>query len=61
MKIKKEVKEEKIIIKEDTKVDNKDNEIVGIITLEDLFESLLKIHFKDEHELIRKIIRQLTI
>lgn len=60
-KIKKEVKEEKIIIKEEDKLDNKYNEIIGIITLEDLLESLLKIHFKDEHELIRKAVRKLTI
>ena len=52
---------EKIIIKEDEKLDNKDSEIIGIITLEDLLESLLKIHFKDEHKLIRKAVRKLTI
>ena len=36
-------------------------EIIGIITLKDLIESLLKIHFHNENEIIRKSIRKSSI
>ena len=61
---KKVIKEEKIIIDENLKIDklgNADREIIGIITLEDLIESLLKIHFNKESEVVRKSIRKSTI
>lgn len=55
---------EKIMIDDIIKIDqfeNKDRKIIGIITLEDLVESLLKIHFNEEREVIRKSIRKATI
>jgi len=60
----KEIKEEKISIDDNLKIDklgNTDRKIIGIITLEDLIESLLKIHFNDEREIIRKSSRKATI
>ena len=65
-KKKKEIKEDIIDIegiknKNDDDLDNSEKEIVGIITLEDLIESLLKIHFKDEREIIRKPMRKMTL
>ena len=65
-KKKKEIKEEIIDIegiknKNDDDLDNSEKEIIGIITLEDLIESLLKIHFKDEREIIRKPMRKMTL
>ena len=55
---------EKIMIDDIITIDqfeNKDRKIIGIITLEDLVESLLKIHFNEEREVIRKSIRKATI
>ena len=65
-KKKKEIKEDIIDIegiknKNDDDLDNSEKEIIGIITLEDLIESLLKIHFKDEREIIRKPMRKMTL
>ena len=65
-KKKKEIKEDIIDIegiknKNDEDLDNSEKEIIGIITLEDLIESLLKIHFKDEREIIRKPMRKMTL
>ena len=65
-KKKKEIKEDIIDIegiknKNDDDLDNSEKEIIGIITLEDLIESLLKIHFKEEREIIRKPMRKMTL
>ena len=66
-KNKKEIKEEIIDIEDTNKRENDNNsgnierEIIGIITIEDLIESLLKIHFKDEPEIFRKSMRKMTI
>ena len=54
----KKIKEEKMILDKD---ENNDRQIIGIITLEDLIESLLKIHFKEEGEIVRKSIRKSTM
>ena len=54
----KKIKEEKMILDKD---ENNDRQIIGIITLEDLIESLLKIHFKEENEIVRKSIRKSTM
>ena len=65
-KKKKEIKEDIIDIegiknKNDDDLDNSEKEIIGIITLEDLIESLLKIRFKEEREIIRKPMRKMTL
>ena len=49
-------KEDKIIINtknEDNILDDRKRKIIGIITLEDLLEAILKIHFKEERESTR--------
>ena len=51
-----EIKEDKIIINtknEDNIPDDRERKIIGIITLEDLLEAILKIHFKEERESTR--------
>ena len=66
-KNKKEIKDEIIDIEDtnkredDNNLANTEREIIGIITLEDLIESLLKIHFKEEPEIFRKSMRKMTI
>ena len=66
-KNKKEIKEEIIDIEDtnknvkDSESENKKRVIIGILTLEDLIESLLKIHFQDERDFIRKSTRKLTL
>ena len=66
-KTKKEIKEDIIDIEDNNKLGKDDNlensekEIIGIITLEDLIESLLNIHFKDERDIIRKPMRKMTL
>ena len=50
------IKEDKIIINtknEDNILDDRKRKIIGIITLEDLLEAILKIHFKEERESTR--------
>ena len=47
--------------KKDDNLENSEREIIGIITLGDLIESLLKIHFKDERDTMRKSMRKMTL
>ena len=66
-KSKKVIKDEVIDIedtnkkKKDDNLENSEREIIGIITLGDLIESLLKIHFKDERDTMRKSMRKMTL
>ena len=64
-KNKKQIKEEVIDIEDTNKnkednLENSEREIIGIITLGDLIESLLNIHFKDERDTMRKSMRKMT-
>ena len=54
------IKEDKLILDKDS-LKKTNREIIGIITLKDLIESLLKIHFHNENEIIRKSIRKSSI
>ena len=54
------IKEDKLILDKDS-IKKTNREIIGIITLKDLIESLLKIHFHNENEIIRKSIRKSSI
>ncbi len=54
------INEDKLILDKDS-IKKTNREIIGIITLKDLIESLLKIHFHNENEIIRKSIRKSSI
>ena len=54
------INEDKLILDKDS-LKKTNREIIGIITLKDLIESLLKIHFHNENEIIRKSIRKSSI